>query len=154
MTIKTVTKEQLIDAAGTVLEPSPWYALTQERINHFADCTEDQQFIHIDEALAKQTPLGGTIAHGFLTLSMLVKMAESCMLLPENLLMGMNYGFDRVRFLSPVHAGKRVRMLSEVISVEQKSENRFLVKLAVKVEIEDEETPALIAEWLNLFVTA
>ena len=154
MVAKSVTKEQLINAAGTVLDPSPWFALTQERINNFADCTEDHQFIHINEELAKQTPFGGTIAHGFLTLSMLAKMAESCMLLPENLLMGMNYGFDKVRFLSPVHAGKRVRMLSEVVSVDKKSDNRFLVKLAVKVEIEDEETPALIAEWLNLFVTA
>ena len=154
MVAKSVTKEQLINAAGTVLDPSPWFALTQERINNFADCTEDHQFIHINEELAKQTPFGGTIAHGFLTLSMLAKMAESSMLLPDNLLMGMNYGFDKVRFLSPVRAGKRVRMLSKVISVERKDENRFLVKLAVQVEIEDEKTPALVAEWLNMFVTA
>jgi len=150
MAAKVVTKEEFINAAGTKLDSSPWYELTQDRINTFADCTEDHQFIHVDLEKAKHTPFGGTIAHGFLTLSMMAKMAEDCYLLPENLVMGMNYGFDKIRFLSPVRAGKRVRMHAEIISVDAKDDKRFLTKMAVSVEIEGEETPALIAEWLNM----
>ena len=150
---KVVSKEELVNAAGTKLELSPWIELSQDRINIFAECTEDHQFIHVDEEKAKHTPFGGTIAHGFLTLSMLAKMGEDCMLAPENTVMGMNYGFDKVRFLAPVRAGKRVRMHSEVLNVDRKDENRFLIKMAVTVEIEGEETPALVAEWLNMFVT-
>lgn len=150
---KVVSKEELVNAAGTKLELSPWIELSQDRINIFAECTEDHQFIHVDEEKAKHTPFGGTIAHGFLTLSMLAKMGEDCMLAPENTVMGMNYGFDKVRFLAPVRAGKRVRMHSEVLNVDRKDESRFLIKMAVTVEIEGEETPALVAEWLNMFVT-
>ena len=150
---KVVSKEELVNAAGTKLELSPWIELSQDRINTFAECTEDHQFIHVDEEKAKHTPFGGTIAHGFLTLSMLAKMGEDCMLAPENTVMGMNYGFDKVRFLAPVRAGKRVRMHSEVLNVDRNDENRFLIKMAVTVEIEGEETPALVAEWLNMFVT-
>ncbi|MDC0010329.1 MaoC family dehydratase [Porticoccaceae bacterium] len=150
---KVVSKEELVNAAGTKLEPSPWIELSQDRINTFAECTEDHQFIHVDEEKAKHTPFGGTIAHGFLTLSMLAKMGEDCILAPENTVMGMNYGFDKVRFLAPVRAGKRVRMHSEVLHVDRKDENRFLIKMAVTIEIEGEETPALVAEWLNMFFT-
>ena len=125
--MKICPKDEMVNAAGTRLDPSPWIELSQDRINTFADWTEDHQFIHIDEKKAAQTPFGGTIAHGFLTLSMLFKLAENCMIIPENLAMGMNYGFDKVR---------------------------FLVKMGVSVEIEGEETPALVAEWLNLFVAA
>ncbi|MFT4825113.1 MAG: acyl dehydratase [Halioglobus sp.] len=149
--MKVLPKEEMVNAAGTKLDPSPWIELSQDRINTFADCTEDHQFIHVDEEKAAQTPFGGTIAHGFLTLSMLAKLAENSLVIPENMQMAMNYGFDKVRFLAPVRAGKRVRMHNEILSVVQKDENRFLVKMGISVEIEGEETPALVAEWLNLF---
>ena len=152
--MKVFTKEEMANVVGTKIGPSQWVQLDQERINTFADCTEDHQFIHIDEEKAAQTPFGGTIAHGFLTLSMLAAFAEDIMVAPENMVMAMNYGFDKVRFLAPVRAGKRVRATGEVMSVEIKDGNRFLVKMALSVEIEGEETPALVAEWLNMTVTA
>ena len=153
MAVKVVPKEQLASMAGTKFEPGEWVQLEQDRINAFADCTEDHQFIHIDEEKAAQTPFGGTIAHGFLTLSMLVKMMEGVGVVPENVVMGINYGFDKVRFLAPVRAGKRVRVHAEVISVDQNDDNRFLIKQGISVEIEGEETPALVAEWLSMVVT-
>ena len=152
--MKVLSKNEMVNAAGTKLEPSEWVVLDQDRINTFADCTEDHQFIHIDEEKAAQTPFGGTIAHGFLTLSMMAKFSEESMIAPEGMVMGMNYGCDRLRFLAPVRAGKRVRMHSEVLSVDRKDDNRFLVKIGVSMEIEGEETPALVAEWLHMLVTA
>ena len=151
--MKVIPKEEMINTVGTKLEPSDWVTLDQSRINTFADCTEDHQFIHIDEEAAKNTPFGSTIAHGFLTLSMLTKMVEGQGVVPENVVMGLNYGFDKVRFLAPVKAGKRVRANQEVVSVDQKDDNRFLIKNAITVEIEGEETPALIAEWLTMVIT-
>ncbi|MCB1676845.1 MAG: MaoC family dehydratase, partial [Halioglobus sp.] len=109
MAVKTVSIEELANAAGTRFEPGPWIDIDQARINTFADCTEDHQFIHVDPEKAAQTPFGSTIAHGFLTLSMLTKMIEGVGMIPENIAMGLNYGFDKVRFLTPVRAGKRVR---------------------------------------------
>ncbi|MEH6635412.1 MAG: MaoC family dehydratase [Halioglobus sp.] len=152
MAVKIVPKDQMVNAVGTKYEPSEWIEVTQERINTFADCTEDHQFIHIDAEAAAKTPFGGTIAHGFLTLSLLAKMAEGNGVIPENTVMGINYGFDKVRFLTPVRSGKRVRAHLEVISVDEKPGNRFLIKQAVSVEIEGEETPALVAEWLSMLV--
>ena len=153
MAIRVVPKEELAAQVGTK-DTGEWIAIEQDRINQFADCTEDHQFIHIDEEKAAQTPFGGTIAHGFLTLSMLVKMTEGEGVIPENVVMGINYGFDKVRFLAPVRAGKRVRAHRELLSVDQKDDNRFLLKHAVTVEIEGEETPALVAEWLGMMVVA
>ena len=153
MAIRVVPKEELAAQVGTK-DTGEWIAIEQDRINQFADCTEDHQFIHIDEEKAAQTPFGGTIAHGFLTLSMLVKMTEGEGIIPENVVMGINYGFDKVRFLAPVRAGKRVRAHRELLSVDQKDDNRFLLKHAVTVEIEGEETPALVAEWLGMMVVA
>jgi acyl dehydratase len=152
MAVKVVPKEEMLNAVGTKFEPSEWIEVTQDRINTFADCTEDHQFIHVDEEAAKNTPFGGTIAHGFLTLSLLSKMAEGNGVVPENVLMGLNYGFDKVRFLSPVRAGKRVRANAEIVDVSTKDGNRFLIKQAISVEIEGEDNPALVAEWLTMVV--
>lgn len=154
MGITVVPKEQLADQVGTQFAPSDWVTIDQDRINTFADCTEDHQFIHIDAEKAAQTPFGGTIAHGFLTLSMLSKLAEGDGVMPENVVMGINYGFDKVRFLAPVRAGKRVRAHRKLLGVQEKEGNRFLMKTEVSVEIEGEETPALIAEWLAMVVCA
>ena len=150
MAITVIPKEEMVNQVGTKFEPGPWVEMPQERINTFADCTEDHQFIHIDEEKAAQTPFGGTIAHGFLTLSMLVKMCEENAVMPENVVMGVNYGFDKVRFLAPVRSGKRIRAHVDIQSVDQKDDHRFLIKQGISVEIEGEETPALVAEWLSM----
>ena len=152
MPLTVVAKDDLVNAIGTKLPSSPWIELSQDRINTFADCTGDNYFIHVDEEKAKETPLGGTIAHGLLTLSLLPALMED-FIVPENMVHGLNYGFDKVRFLAPVRSGKRVRLHSEVLDIERKDENRFVFKIAVTVEIEGEETPALIAQWMNLFIT-
>ena len=118
MAFKTVTPDELKALVGSSLGTSDWITLDQQRINDFADCTEDHQFIHIDQEAAAKTPFGGTIAHGFLTLSMLVKLCESVAVHPEGLVMGVNYGLNKVRFLAPVPAGGRVRAHVELASVE------------------------------------
>lgn len=153
MAIKVVPKDEMVKAIGTQFEPGPWITVDQQRINTFADCTEDHQFIHVDQEAAKNTPFGGTIAHGFLSLSLLSKMAEGNGIVPENIVMGLNYGFDKVRFLAPVKSGKRIRANAEITDVTRKDDNRFLIKQTISVEIEGEATPALVAEWLTMVVT-
>ncbi len=152
MAITVVPKEEMVNQIGTKFPPGAWVEMPQERVNTFADCTEDHQFIHVDLEKAAQTPFGGTIAHGFLTLSMLVKMCEGNAIVPENVVMGLNYGFDKVRFLAPVKVGKRIRANMEILDITQKDDNRFLIKNGISVEIEGEETPALVAEWLSMVI--
>jgi len=152
MAVKVVPKEEMLNHIGHKFEPGEWIEITQDRINTFADCTEDHQFIHVDEEAAKNTPFGTTIAHGFLTLSLLSKMAEGNGIVPENIVMGLNYGFDKVRFLAPVKSGKRVRANSEISDITEKDGGRFLTKQTISVEIEGEDTPALVAEWLTMVV--
>lgn len=154
MTIKTVPIEEYLNYKGTILEPGEWFEIDQARINEFAECTEDRQFIHIDEARAKDTPFGGTIAHGFLTLSMLSHLVTRNGISPEGMVMGFNYGLNNVRFLAPVRSGKRVRAHVEILDITAKDGSRFLMKQGISLEIEGEETPALIAEWLSMAVIA
>jgi acyl dehydratase len=132
---------------------SSWLMVDQERIDAFARATEDYQFIHTDPAAAAQTPFGGTVAHGFLTLSLLSRMAADAMLIPDGVKMAVNYGFDRVRFLAPVRSGKRVRGRFKLDSVEEKAPGQWLMHHTITVEIEGEEKPALIAAWLSLIFT-
>ena len=129
---------------------SSWLTIDQPRIEAFADATEDHQFIHVDPEAAARTPFGGTIAHGFLSLSLLSRMGAEAMLLPEGLTMAVNYGFDRVRFLAPVKSGKRVRGRFILDSVHEKAPGQLLMRHRVTVEIEGEDKPALTAEWLGL----
>lgn len=154
MAIKTVPVDEYVTMKNAKLGASDWLTVDQKMINEFADCTLDHQFIHIDEEAAAKTPFGGTIAHGFLTLSLLVKLCEDIAVHPEGVAMGVNYGLNKVRFLAPVRAGKRIRAHVELVSVEQKDGNRFLSTQAITVEIEGEETPALVAEWLGMTVVA
>ena len=135
---------------GDEVGVSSWLTVDQARIDAFAEATEDRQFIHTDPAAAAQTPLGGTIAHGFLSLSLLSRMAAEAMLVPDGIKMALNYGLDRVRFLSPVRAGKRVRGRFTLDSVEEKAPGQVLMRHLVTVEIEDEDKPALTALWLGL----
>jgi len=142
--------EEIRGQIGRETGVSDWLAVDQARINAFADATEDRQFIHVDPAAAAQTPFGGTIAHGFLSLSLLSRMAAEAMLLPDGLKMAVNYGLDRVRFLAPVKSGKRVRGRFVLDSVEEKAPGQILLRHTVTVEIEGEDKPALTAVWLGL----
>ena len=138
---------------GEEVGVSAWITVDQERIDAFADATEDRQFIHVDPAAAAATPFGGTIAHGFLSLSLLSRMAADAALLPEGLKMAVNYGFERVRFLAPVKSGRRVRSRFTLDSVQEKAPGQWLMRHTVTVEIEGEDKPALTAEWLGLMFT-
>ena len=148
----TVKAEDLPGLVGRQLEPSSWLEITQERVNQFADATNDHQFIHIDPEKAAQTPFGGPIAHGFLSLSLLSYLNEQSSIVPENTVMVINYGSDKVRYLAPVRVGKRIRSQQTVLEVAEKRPGQWLVKNAVTVEIEGEETPALIAEVLSMMI--
>lgn len=150
----TIKVEDLPGLAGTRLPPSPWLEITQERVNQFATATNDHQFIHTDAEKAAQTRFGGPIAHGFLTLSLLSYLNEQAMPVPENAVMGINYGSDKVRFLMPVRVGKRIRSHQTVLEVTEKKPGHFLFKNEVTVEIEGEETPALVAEILSMIVVS
>jgi acyl dehydratase len=135
---------------GEEVGASSWIAIDQARIDQFAGATEDRQFIHVDPATAAQTPFGGTIAHGFLSLSLLSRMGADAMLVPEGLQIAVNYGLDRVRFLAPVRSGSRVRGRFILDSVEEKGPGQLLMRHNVTVEIEGEDRPALSAVWLAL----
>jgi acyl dehydratase len=138
---------------GEEIGVSSWLDVDQKRILAFAEATEDRQFIHTDPEAAAHTPFGGTIAHGFLTLSLLSRMGAEAMLLPDGLKIAVNYGLDRVRFLAPVRAGKRVRGRFTLDSIEEKAPGQWLVRHTVTVEIEGEDKPALTAQWLGLLIT-
>jgi len=138
---------------GEEVGVSGWITVDQARIDSFAEATEDRQFIHVDPHAAAQTPFGGTIAHGFLTLSLLSRMGAEAMLLPEGMKMAVNYGLDRVRFLAPVRSGSRVRGRFTLDSLEEKAAGQLLLRHDVIVEIEGEEKPALTAVWLALIMT-
>jgi acyl dehydratase len=139
--------EEMVGKIGTDIGTSDWYLLDQARIDHFAETTEDRQFIHVNPDMAKVTPFGGTIAHGFLTLSMLAAMMETAVEKPE-VQMSVNYGFDKMRFLTPVKSGQRVRGHFKLLELSEKRPGQWQMKVEVTVEIEGQDKPALIAEWL------
>jgi acyl dehydratase len=137
---------------GKEIGTSSWLTVDQARIDEFAEATEDRQFIHVDPAAAAQTPFGGTIAHGFLSLSLLSRMGAETMMIPDGVKMGVNYGLDRVRFLAPVKSGARVRGRFMLDSVEEKAPGQLLLRHVVTVEIEGQEKPARTAQWLTLII--
>jgi acyl dehydratase len=149
---ETIRAQDLPTLVGRELEPSPWFEITQERVNQFAEATNDHQFIHVDPERAAKTPFGGPIAHGFLSLSLLSYLNAQSAVLPEGLVMGINYGSDKVRYLMPVRVGKRIRSRQKILEVTEKNPGQWLVKTAVTVEVEDEKTPALVAEILSMYV--
>lgn len=144
----------LPDYIGRDLGPSDWVTIDQSRVNAFADATLDHQFIHVDPDQARHTPWGGTIAHGFLTLSLLPHLLESTGVNPEGTVMAINYGTDKVRFLQPVTIPGEVRARATLSGVTEKGPGRYLLKSDVTVEIKGEDKPALVAEMLALFVVA
>ena len=146
----TAPLDEIRARIGEEIGVSGWLSIGQDRIDEFAEATEDRQFIHVDPEAAANTPFGGTIAHGFLSLSMLSRMAAEAMLVPDNIRMAVNYGLDRVRFIAPVRSGKRIRGRFRLDSVEEKAAGQMLMRHTVTVEIEGEDRPALTAEWLGL----
>jgi acyl dehydratase len=149
-----VSLDEFRNSAGRVLAPSDWFQVSQERVQHFADATMDHQYIHLDPDRAAATPFGGTIVHGYLTLSLLVHLNAQSALEPEGMQMVINYGSDKVRFLAPVRVGSRIRSQQKVLDVSQRNETNWLVKLEVSIEIENGSKPAMLAEVLMLYVLA
>ena len=143
-----IATQDYIDFIGRETDATDWLEVDQDRVNAFADCTLDHQFIHIDPEAASKTPFGSTIAHGFLTLSLLSYFAEQLKIAMDGVKMGVNYGLDKVRFINPVKVGQRVRARGKVLDILEKNPGQFQLKLEVTVEIEGETKPALIAEWL------
>ncbi|SMC72412.1 MaoC family dehydratase [Rhizobium sp. RU36D] len=150
----TITLEQLGALVGQTVGTSDWMSVDQPRIDAFADVTEDRQFIHVDPEAARETPFGGTIAHGFLTLSLLSRMVETGLPVLERQTMSVNYGFDRLRFLAPVPSGARVRAHFGLEGITPRKGEQYLLHYQVNVEIEGSEKPALSANWLILSALA
>ena len=142
--------EEIQERVGREIGVSGWLMVDQKAIDAFADVTQDHQFIHVDPEAAAKTPFGGTIAHGFLTLSLLSRMAADVMLRPDGLKMGVNYGFEKVRFLAPVRSGKRVRGRFRLDRFEEKRPGQYQFVHNVTVEIDGEDKPALIADWIGM----
>jgi acyl dehydratase len=149
---QTFTRQELMARVGQPLGASDWFLIDQARVNAFADVTLDHQFLHVDVEKAKKTPFKGTIAHGFLTMSLLVHLVLP--FIPEltNRKLVVNYGFDKVRFSAPVKVGKRIRAVSTLGDVSERKPGNVILRVDVTVEIEGEKKPALVAEWLSLHV--
>lgn len=150
--MELLTAEEAAARIGESLGASAWKTVDQDMIDRFADVTGDHQFIHVDPEKAKLTPFGGTIAHGFLTLSLIASLMPEGALVLKGIQMGMNYGFDKVRFLQPVRTGSRVRAHHRLLGLEARGGGRYVTRTEVTIEIEGEDKPALIAEWLGMQV--
>ncbi|MBB59798.1 MaoC family dehydratase [Pseudomonas sp. S5(2021)] len=144
--------EQLKDYIGKELGHSDWLTVDQERVDRFADCTGDHQFIHVDPERARETPFGGTIAHGFLSLSLMPMLMEGLMVTPAGTRMGVNYGLDSLRFIQPVRVGSRVRLALTLLDAYEKNPGQWLLKGRAVMEIEGAEKPAYVAETLALCI--
>ncbi|HAV08643.1 MAG TPA: nodulation protein NodN [Rhodobacteraceae bacterium] len=145
---KSMARADFEAMIGQEIGVSSWFVITQDRIDTFADCTEDWQYIHVDPEKAKESPFGTTIAHGFLTMSMLSAMIYEMPSI-EGVRMGVNYGFNRVRFVSPVKVGARIRARFVLTKFEEIRPGEVQTTMDVAIEIEGETKPALVAEWLG-----
>lgn len=153
MTVRTLDPAELEGLVGQVIGLSGWREVSQADIDRFADATGDPQFIHVDPVrAAAETPFGGTIAHGFLTLSLLSAFGLEALPRIAGRRMGVNYGFDRVRFVAPVRSGARVRGRFVLTALERRAPHELMMRYAVSVEIEGGNKPALVADWLTLAV--
>ncbi len=147
-----MTPQEIADKTGEIIGSSEWVELSQDRINKFADATGDHQFIHLDEEKAKMTPFGGTIAHGFLTLSMIPYLsANSDIPRVDGIKMAVNYGGNKTRFINPVRSGKRVRGHWKLLEMVEKRPGQWQQTCEITMEIEGEDKPALICEWITQF---
>ncbi len=147
---QAVSIDALEAMVGAEVGVSDWILVDQQRIDAFADVTGDHQFIHVNPELARQTPFGTTIAHGFLTLSLMSAMGYSAIPVLEGVRMGVNYGLNRVRFLAPVPAGSRIRGRFRLADVSRRADGAVQATYGVTVEIEGADRPALAAEWVTL----
>ncbi|MDX1450848.1 MAG: MaoC family dehydratase [Acidimicrobiia bacterium] len=145
---------EFMTMGGTDLGHSSWMTIDQARIDSFAAATDDHQFIHVDPVAAAATPFGSTIAHGFLTLSLVVPLFHEVAVEPANKVMGINYGIDRLRFINPVRVGSRIRLQATLAEVTERAPGTYLATNDVIMEIEDEDKPALVARLLTLHVTS
>lgn len=152
MAAKVIPRDALHEYVGVRRVAEEWFRVTQERIDQFADATLDHQYIHVDPVRAAATDFGGTVAHGFLTLSLLPWLLEPIQLIPENTVMGINYGLNRVRFPSPVPVDSEIRAVATLLEVSEKGPNRILLTSEVIVEINKRDRPALAAETLDILV--
>ena len=147
-----MTPHELQAKTGETIGSSEWFEVSQERIDQFAEATGDHQFIHVNPEMAKMTPFGTTIAHGFLTLSLIpVLRQKSDCPRPDGVKMGVNYGGNKVRFLAPVKSGKRVRAHFKLLELVEKRPGQWQETMETTIEIEGEDKPALIAEWMSQF---
>jgi acyl dehydratase len=149
---KTMTRQELDALAGRELGVSDWFVIDQQRIDAFANVTEDHQYVHVDPERARQTPFGTTIAHGLLTLSLIVPLCLPNVPQIAGTKMLLNYGFDKVRFPAPVRVGSRIRARLALSGAQERQPGQVLVRLDVVIEIENEPKPALVAEWLSLHI--
>ena len=153
MTISDYSMATVAQFVGRELGTSDWVKVDQERINQFAACTGDRQWIHVDvERARRESPFGGTIAHGYLTLSLAASLAIEAGVIPADAAAALNYGLDKVRFVAPVKAGARVRNRIVLVAAESKGAGRTLITLQNTIEIEGEAKPALIAESLAMLM--
>lgn len=148
--MEAVARDNLHSIVNAEPRITDWFKVKQSQIDQFADCTLDHQFIHIDPDAAQKTQFGSTIAHGFLSLSMLSYFAESFGNLIEGAYMGVNYGFDKIRFISPVKVNSRIRGCAKLLEVTEKKPGQFMFKTEVVIEIEGSDTPALTAQWITM----
>lgn len=147
----TVPVSELAQYIDQPLGTSDWFEIDQDRINAFADTTSDHQFIHVDIEKAKASPFGTTIAHGYLSMSLISHFLGQCGIVPEGTVMAINYGSDKVRFLQPVAVGSKIRAHSKLLEVTEKKPGQILIKTGVSVEIDGQEKPALVAEILSMY---
>jgi acyl dehydratase len=145
-----ISLSDLRNIVGTEVGVSDWIVVDQSMIDAFADATDDHQFIHVDPQRAKETPFGGTIAHGFLTLSLLSAMNYNCLPKIREQTMGINYGFDRIRFMSPVKAGTRIRGHFVLSEARLRGAGMMMLTYDISIEIENERKPALTATWITI----
>jgi acyl dehydratase len=150
----TINSKTLTEHIGKQSGVSRWFTISQQQIDIFADATHDHQFIHVDVEKAKETPFGSTIAHGFLSLSLLSAIANDASINLENTVMGLNYGFDKIRFLQPVKVNSKVRGKMVLADVLEKRPHEFLLTWNVTVGIESIEKPALTAQWLTMTIVS
>lgn len=151
--MKVVEPAELANFVGQELGASEWFQIDQDRINAFADATLDHQFIHVNPEQARATPFGTTIAHGYLTVSLLPYLQTTIdgLMVPKGLKMGMNYGFDKLRFMAPVKVDKRIRARATLLDATERKPGQWLLKFEYTVDIEGEDKPALVAEWLVMY---
>lgn len=148
-----IPKNQIAQFIGHQPAPTPWLRIDQERVNGFADITLDHQFIHVDPIKAASGPFGGTIAHGFLTLSLLAYFIDQIDLKMEHTVTTINYGCDKLRFLMPVKVGSEIRACCKLMQISEPKPGQFLLKSAYTIEIRGEDKPALATEWLEMHMT-